>query len=150
MFRWHTGQNEGVTGTSEDHDLRSSTGEFCMCMHTGAAGERYFSAAWNLSKHGSAQLWLKKRFSTFSQRENRQICWCVRYIGRLFAPVTAKLEVCLLREALLVRIGIHYQLENTPAPSRCNWFPQGLLVPIALYIYMNIQLTILTSNFFHT
>ena len=143
MFRWHTGQNEGVTGTSEDHDLRSSTGEFCMCIHTGAAGERYFSAAWNLSKHGSAQLWLKKRFSTFSQRENRQICWCVRYIGRLFAPVTAKLEVCLLREALLVRIGIH------PARKYSGTL-EVQLVPIALYIYMNIQLTILTSNFFHT
>ena len=78
-----------------------------------------------------------------SQRENRQICWCVRYIGRLFAPVTAKLEVCLLREALLVRIGIH------PARKYSGTL-EVQLVPIALYIYMNIQLTILTSNFFHT
>ena len=78
-----------------------------------------------------------------SQRENRQIYWCVRYIGRLFAPVTAKLEVCLLREALLVRIGIH------PARKYSGTL-EVQLVPIALYIYMNIQLTILTSNFFHT
>ena len=67
----------------------------------------------------------------------------MRYIGRLFAPVTAKLEVCLLREALLVRIGIH------PA-RKYSGIPEVQLVPIALYIYMNIQLTILTSNFLHT
>ena len=149
MFRWHTGQNEGVTGASGDHDLRSSTGEFCMCMYTGAAGERSFSAAWNLWEHGSAQLWLKKKVQQFhsckqqSQRENRQICWCVRYIGRLFASVTQGSKcACSAKGSWFGSECI--QLENTPVPSRCNWFP------LRRDIYMNIQLTILTSNFFHT
>ena len=31
MFRQHSRQNEGITGTSEDHDLQTSAGESCMC-----------------------------------------------------------------------------------------------------------------------
>ena len=42
MFRWHSRQNERVTGTSEGHDLQTSPGESCMCVPTkGAAGETY-------------------------------------------------------------------------------------------------------------
>ena len=31
MCRWHARQNEGVTGTLEDHDLQTSTGESYIC-----------------------------------------------------------------------------------------------------------------------
>ena len=106
----------------------TQAGEFCMCMHTGAAGERYFSAAWNLSKHGSAQLWLKKRFSNFTALDSSHKermgkfadVWdiLVGYLLRL--PQSSKCACSAKRSWF----GSEYtQLENTPAPSRCNWFP---------------------------
>ena len=93
-----------------------------------AAGERYFSAAWNLSKHGSAQLWLKKRFSNFTALDSSH----KERIGK-FADVWGILVGYLLQlpqsskcacSAKRSWFGSEYtQLENTPAPSRCNWFP---------------------------
>ena len=84
----------------------------------------------------------KKKGSVIWQRENRQICWCVRYIGRLFAPVTQGSK-CACSAKRSDRIGIH------PA-RKYSGLHEVQLVPTALYIYMNIHLTILTSNFFHT
>ena len=44
MFRWHTRQTDGITGTSEDHDLKTSTSESCMCNQA-QQKKRSFSAA---------------------------------------------------------------------------------------------------------
>ena len=53
MFRWHTRQNEGVTGTSEDQDLRTFTGESFMCNQ--AQQEKGPFHPLEIHKHVSAQ-----------------------------------------------------------------------------------------------
>ena len=58
MCRWHARQNEGVTGTLEDHDLQTSTGESCICNQ---AQHKKGPFQWlEIYKRGSAQQWLKK------------------------------------------------------------------------------------------
>ena len=53
MFRWHTRQNEGVTGTSEDQDLQTFTGESFMCNQ--AQQETCPFHPLEIHKHVSAQ-----------------------------------------------------------------------------------------------
>ena len=58
MCRWHARQNEGVTGTLEDHDLQTSTGESCICNQ---AQHKKGPFQWHeIYKRGSAQQWLEK------------------------------------------------------------------------------------------
>ena len=58
MCRWHARQNEGVTGTLEDHDLQTSTGESCICNQ---AQHKKGPFQWlEIYKRGSAQQWLEK------------------------------------------------------------------------------------------
>ena len=45
-FRWHTRQNEGVTGTYRVISWSANFHWWILRVQSGSAGERYFSAAW--------------------------------------------------------------------------------------------------------
>ena len=47
-FRWHTRQNEGVTGTYSVISWSTNFYWWILLVQSGSAGERYFSAVWNL------------------------------------------------------------------------------------------------------
>ena len=63
-FRWHTRQNEGVTGTySEYHDLQTSTGGSCVCNQ--AQQEKGTFQRFEIYKHDSARQWHKREQQNF-------------------------------------------------------------------------------------
>ena len=76
MCRWHARQNEGVTGTLEDHDLQTSTGESYICNQ---AQHKKGPFRWlEIYKRGSAQQWLKKgsviwQLQTATKREETNL-----------------------------------------------------------------------------
>ena len=47
-FRWHSRQNEGVTGTCSIISWSAKFYWWILHVQSGSAGERYSSAAWNL------------------------------------------------------------------------------------------------------